>query len=1079
MKLSRRTYFWGGLALLLVALGAGICFFSGPLLNDLLRPRLAALAAGRLSAEVEIGRLAWEKGALVVEGLRVDRPGRYRLAVPALRLEASVSGLLRRRLALLELNSPDLLLEPAPEPSAGGFPARSPLDFDRLTVRRGRVAYRHSTGIRQAREIFFDAEGGGPYRFSLSASLGEETAIPLRLAGRAEWRQGLAVSLETLEWDGQDLLAEPLAVSLPPGDGPAGGGRVHLAQLDRATVQRILDGLRLTAPLPEGWDFTLRDLAVRFALAESRLEIGLELAEGSLTRGALTVPLSGLTLEVAGSGNEWQGRGSCQLAGDNPAEGTFCSRAGMVEGRLQWTVAEPGRLKELLAGGPAPALYGGMRLTINVSGPVAAPRLQAEMTGFGADGKKADYLLDMARLRLQAELHREKDIWLGQARLFLSDLELAAAEGHAGRLSLRLHSVSWSRLRQVLGPRLRPAFLEHGTGLDGDLQLARGAKDSWTGTVRLAARELRLSGAVLQNATGRLRFTRSGDQGWAGSVIGEGKRVAADGLVLEKLTAASEWRYRKGRLTFAKTRAGGSLAGPGQATGKLALAGSGSWRKERWQARLSSLAFTDLELLSDDGLAGLAGGRVQAAGTAEGGPGRPLALSLNAELAVTDALWGAYYADLSSWPARMSLRAKIFPGSRSLQIEQLRLDQAKIGFLQGTGTVRADDLQLAGELSLPNLGGPLAELLRGALGESLPLVADAKLGGALRTTLSFQRHSGGWRLRGEALPERLALELPAARLSLSGVGGELPFELTSGTGAPTRAGEQRSGTLRFQAVRLGPVALAGDRIRIAASADRWLFPDPVRLETGGGSLTVDRLAAGRKEDGVFCDGYFTIAGIDLETLAGQLGGVPLKGRIDADLGRISYSGGALTTQGEALIDIFGGSLRVRNIRLDLSSLAYLQVFADLDFTAIDLFQLTQTFSFGVMNGIVDGHVHDLRLFGATPARFSALLESREEGRRNISVKALNNLSILSQGGLSAALSRGVYRFIDFYRYRKIGIVCDLEKDVFHLRGTARPGSDRYLVFGGVLPPKIDIIAPPSVVSFSEMLRRLKRIDRAQ
>jgi translocation and assembly module TamB len=1077
MKLSRRTYFWVGLALLLAALGAGIAVFSSRLLNDLLRPRLAVLAAGRLSAEVEIGRLAWEKGALVVEGLRVDRPGRYRLAVPGLRLEASLSGLLRRRLALLEMTSPDLLLEPAPEPSVGGFPAHPPLDFDRLTVRHGHIAYRHSAGIHQAREISFVAEGGGPYRFSLSASLGWETAIPLRLAGRAEWRQGLGISLETFEWDGQGLLDQPLSFSVPSGDGPAGSGRLHLARLDRATVQRVLDGLRLTAPLPEGWDFTLQDLAVRFALAESRLEIGLELAEGSLTRGALTVPLSGLALEMIGAGKDWQGRGSCRLVGDNPAEATFRIREEMLQGRLQWTVSEPGRVKALLAGGTPPELSGGTRLTAEISGPIAAPRLQAEMTGFGTGGKKADHLLDLANLRLHAELHRENDIWLGQARLFLSDRELAVAEGHAGELSLRLHSVNWSRLRQMLGPRLRPAFLQAATGLGGNLQLSRGEKDSWTGTVRLAARKLALAGAMLENVSGRLRFARSGDQAWTGSLTGEGKSVVAGGLALEKLAAAGRWCYREGRLTFAETRAAASLAGPGQ--GKLALAGSGSWQKARWQAQLSSLSLTDLELLSEDGLAGLAGGRVQAAGTVQGGASGPLALDLDADLSVTDALWGAYYADLSSWPARMSLRAKVFPGSRSLQIEQLKLDQANTGVLQGTGTVRTDDLQLAGELLLPNLGGPLAELLRGALGESLPPLADAKLDGALRTTLSFHRHGGGWRLCGEARPESLELELPATRLSLSGVGGELPFELTSGAGAPTGPGGQRSGTIRFRAVRFGPAALEGDQVRIVSSADHWQFPEPVRLEAGGGRLTVDRLVVGRKENGVFYDGYVSMAGIDLEPLTGQLEGVPLKGRIDADLGRISYAGGVLTTEGEALIDLFGGRLRVRNIRLDLSSLAYLQVFADLDFTAIDLYQLTQTFSFGVMNGIVDGYMHDLRLFGTTPARFSALLESREEGKRNISVKALNNLSILSQGGLSAALSRGIYRFIDFYRYRKIGIVCDLEKDVFHLRGTARPGSDRYLVYGGLWPPKIDIIAPPSAISFSEMLRRLQRIERTQ
>ena len=78
-----------------------------------------------------------------------------------------------------------------------------------------------------------------------------------------------------------------------------------------------------------------------------------------------------------------------------------------------------------------------------------------------------------------------------------------------------------------------------------------------------------------------------------------------------------------------------------------------------------------------------------------------------------------------------------------------------------------------------------------------------------------------------------------------------------------------------------------------------------------------------------------------------------------------------------------------------------------------------------MNGVVDGYVHQLSLLGTTPSHFQAELRTRNKGKRNISVKALKNLSILSQGGLSAALSRGIYRFIDFYRYRRIGFVCSL------------------------------------------------------
>jgi hypothetical protein len=169
---------------------------------------------------------------------------------------------------------------------------------------------------------------------------------------------------------------------------------------------------------------------------------------------------------------------------------------------------------------------------------------------------------------------------------------------------------------------------------------------------------------------------------------------------------------------------------------------------------------------------------------------------------------------------------------------------------------------------------------------------------------------------------------------------------------------------------------------------------------------------------------------------------------------------------------------MRNLQLDPFSLGLPQLQADITFVGIDLYRLTRTFAFGAVNGVVDGRLDGLRLYGTTPSHFTGQLQTRLDGRRNISVKALNNLSILSQGGLSAALSRGVYRFIDFYRYRRIGVRCELAEDVFTLRGVARPGSERYLVDGGLLPPKIDILAPAQPISFREMLRRLQRLDRA-
>jgi len=57
------------------------------------------------------------------------------------------------------------------------------------------------------------------------------------------------------------------------------------------------------------------------------------------------------------------------------------------------------------------------------------------------------------------------------------------------------------------------------------------------------------------------------------------------------------------------------------------------------------------------------------------------------------------------------------------------------------------------------------------------------------------------------------------------------------------------------------------------------------------------------------------------------------------------------------------------------------------------------------------------------------------------------------------------------------MTCSLHNDAFYLRGTAKHGSDQYLVDGGLLPPRIDVIISSPAISFKEMMRRLKRIER--
>ncbi len=1079
MKRIRYRYLLGTLALLFVVLLAATYVFSEPLLNDWLRPRLATLAAERLSAEVAIGRLSWQKGVLQIDALHLQRPDNYRVEVPQVRLKLGLKDLLQGRLSALEIDSPSLFLQ-APTsspPSGGGFPAHPPFHIGRLTLRDGRIDYHLAERLLSLRQVKIDLRKDGIYNFRLQGALGEGDGIPLQLSGRADWQQGLQLILQGFSWDGSPLLAEDLSLSVPAEGFVGGSGRIHLERFDRVSFEQLRSGLQLPSVLPDAWDFTLQDADLAFHLTEQAGPLfSLRLAAAQIQKGKLVIPLGELDFTMSSAEAGWQGQGTFRLASGNPGKLTGNWSAGVLQGQLSLQVAEPGRLKGQLLGEPPLDIVGGLRMEADFSLQEEAVRVQVELNGLPGGRQGKNYLLDLAPLQLRADLHSAADGFRGQVRLRVKDRELLTANGGLNRLDFQLLSANWSHWRPLLGPRLRPQVLQGLNGFSGKGVLKHRMPNGWALSASLGSRQMALAGQQLDGLSSRLQLNGGPDGLVTGNISVKGRRLAGDNLQLAGLSGSSRLSFHKGRLTLSKVKAAAQLMGPGELSGGVALNGSSGWQAKGWQVQLDTLELQDLEWLSEDGLSGFAGGRVTAHGQLNGRTGQPLQAVLQADFAVAEALWGQYYADLAHLPSRVDVRLDWHPAARRLQAEQVIFSLGQIATLQGSGLISPSEIHLSGGLLLPKLAGPAADLLSDLLSESQPALAGAQLSGGLQA--DFDLHNrGGWWLRGEILPQQISLKWPAADLLLEDLRGRVPFDLAFAVDSSVPNSRPRAGALQFRKLRLGPAQLAETPLRFISQRNRFTFQVPLLLKMAGGHITVADLVLGRVAEGLLVTGHFSIDGVDLEQLTGELGLATMAGGLDADLGRIRYRGGLLSSEGEASVDAFGGRIRIGEIGLDFSNVSYPQLTADIDFEAIDLYQLTQTFSFGAMNGIVDGYIHELRLFGTTPAKFTALVESRLEGRRNISVKALNNLAILSQGGLSAALSRGVYRFIDFYRYRKIGIACDLERDVFHLRGIARPDTDRYLVYGGALPPKIDIIAPPSAIAFSEMLKRLQRIDR--
>lgn len=1080
MHWLRRRYVLGFLALLL-ALPLAALIFSAPLLNDFIRPRLVSLAAERLAAEVTVGSLSWRQGALQIDDLLLQRPAQYRLEIPRLRLELNLGDLLQRRLTALTIESPFLQWQQGESSAApsGGFPAEPPLNLRRLTLRQGRISYRQADTELNFRGIDVELRTEDRIRFQLQAVLAADKDIPLQMAGEADWREGLQLTLLRLNWADRSLLAEPLSLSIPQGAASAGSGRMRLARFDRSALEQLWSGLQQPTFWPEDWDFSLQDLELAFQWTEQQgPQLQLQIAALQLQKEGLNLPITGLEMTLRAEEQGWRGQGSVRLAEQNPAEFSGYWAAGRLQGRLSLESEQPARLITRLVGGTAPALAGGLALTAEFNGDRQGLGVQVEILGRAGYPDGREVLLDLSSVRLQADLQTSAEGVVGQAQLQIEDRSLLSASGNLERVQLQLATSDGAHWRSFIGPALRPPGLRVLNGFGGSALLERQSSGSWAVSGRFAGDRVVLDALQMQSLSGKFSLGQGAQGLWNGQVSGAARQLSHDTLVLADLTASTRLRYENGRVTFNALQGAGQLAGPGQTSGRMNLAGSGFWKKEDWQLRLAELKLEHLEWISADGLAGLSGGRAVLKGQVDSAAGQPLRLKLGADLAAAEGLWGAYYGDLSPLPIQLEAELLWNPISERVQLEALDLRLEPIARLQGKGQFGAAGNQFAGILDLPQLEGPASEQLVRLLADNRPELAETAIGGGLGIDFNLQQGSF-WRLQGMLRPRQLSLALPAARLSVKGLNGYVPLDLLfSEDPSVDGAAAARAGRLQFDEGQLGPVRLATTPLNISVTPNRLALQNPLVLEVAGGCLSLDDLLLGSVAEGLLLTGQVRIAGVDLELLTAQLELAPMKGGLDADLGRIHYRGGLLRSEGAALIEAFGGRIRIDRIGLDISNLSYPQFTADIDFQAIDLYQLTQTFAFGAMNGIVDGHIHNLRLLGTTPSQFSALVETRLEGQRNISVRALNNLTILSQGGLSAALSRGIYQFIDFYRYRRIGIACKLERDLFQLRGIARSDTDRYLVDGGLLPPKIDIIAPPSAIAFSEMLKRLQRIERA-
>jgi hypothetical protein len=223
-----------------------------------------------------------------------------------------------------------------------------------------------------------------------------------------------------------------------------------------------------------------------------------------------------------------------------------------------------------------------------------------------------------------------------------------------------------------------------------------------------------------------------------------------------------------------------------------------------------------------------------------------------------------------------------------------------------------------------------------------------------------------------------------------------------------------------------------------------------------------------------------IEGLNLQKVSGSLGIPTFRGSLSGSIPVANISRGSLSTEGEMIMQLFGGEVKVTDLSIHNIFSPITSLRTSVEIEGIDLNGLTNTFQFGNISGTLRGFIKDLVVTNGQAESFEVHVETVGSPGVNqwISVEALKKISVLG-GSPSSVLNTGIYRLFNKYRYEKIGFKGSLKNDNFLIHGIYTEGDRHYLVKGGALPPKVDVINYTRNVSFREMTGRLKRLQEVQ
>lgn len=268
---------------------------------------------------------------------------------------------------------------------------------------------------------------------------------------------------------------------------------------------------------------------------------------------------------------------------------------------------------------------------------------------------------------------------------------------------------------------------------------------------------------------------------------------------------------------------------------------------------------------------------------------------------------------------------------------------------------------------------------------------------------------------------------------------------------------------------LGETKLRAELNRYALTAPELVLP------VLNGALNFKDVSAAWLGENWFWHLRMDLKPIALSEFSVALGWPQMDGDISGEIPLVTYANKQLNMDGAMTFNMFGGTIGMNNLRIDDPLGVVTRLYADLNVRKLDLGELTRTYSFGAIEGKMDGDIKGLVLENWKAVRFDASLNTSDDKQvKKISQRAVENIAALGGEGAAAALQRTFLRFFDEFNYDKIGITCKLRQDICEMGGVEST-EQGYIIVKGRGIPSVNVNGYTKKVSLADLLARIKRI----